>query len=223
MSDSKRDSVRTPPPSEVLLDRLLDAMLATAGQNGWTRAALDAAARAVGLSPGEVELAAPGGVSDVLRAFGQRMVKALEAELSSTDLAGLKVREKVRAGVLAYLCVLTPHKEAMKRATVSPFGAVSGPGSLWQAADAIWRALGDVSTDGNWYSKRLILSGVIGSTLVVWLDADDMSTVETFLDHRIENVMTFERAKADVRKTVDRLVASVDEFFSSVSGGARRP
>jgi len=77
---------------------------------------------------------------------------------------------------------------------------------IWQAADIIWRAIGDTSTDVNYYSKRAILSSVIGSTLPVWLadHSDEKTQGRAFLDARIENVMSFEKMKWQVKsKTKD--------------------
>ena len=52
-------------PSDLFLDRLLDATLELAPDMGWTRAALDRAAEKAGLSVGQALLSAPNGVPDV--------------------------------------------------------------------------------------------------------------------------------------------------------------
>jgi len=70
----------------------------------------------------------------------------------------------------------------------------------------IWRAIGDTSTDANYYSKRAILSSVIGSTLPIWLSdqTEGKTQGRAFLDARIENVMAFETMKWRVKsKTKD--------------------
>ena len=74
-------------------------------------------------------------------------------------------------------------------------------GILWWFSDTIWRAIGDSSTDSNYYSKRVILSSVIGTTLPVWLSdqSDDKAAARAFLDNRIENVMEFEKFKWRVK------------------------
>lgn len=208
----------TDAPSDRIRARLLDAILAIAGEEGWTKAAMDRAGKAAGFSEGEVELAAPNGVRDLLEAHSRRVARAVHDGLVSADLTGIKIREKVRRGVLAYLAELEPHKAAVKRASGSPLGAANGPTSLWQAADAIWSGLGDKSTDGNWYSKRLILSGVIGSTTLVWLGADDREAVEAFLDRRIENVMQFEKAKAETKQGFEKTVDSLAQIFPGFGG-----
>jgi ubiquinone biosynthesis protein COQ9 len=71
----------------------------------------------------------------------------------------------------------------------------------WRTADLMWRLAGDKSTDFNHYTKRMTLGAVYGSTLVAWLDDDSEGWIETadFLDRRIENIMQFERFKAEWR------------------------
>ena len=66
----------------------------------------------------------------------------------------------------------------------------------------MWRAAGDTSTDFNFYTKRGILAGVYGSTLVRWFNdpGEDEAATEAFLDARIENVMQFEKFKAKAKE-----------------------
>ena len=82
-----------------------------------------------------------------------------------------------------------------------PTSGLLGPRLAWATADAIWRGLGDKSTDFNFYSKRGILSGVWTSTFARWLadDSDDEAATKAFLDARIDNVMQIEKVKARVR------------------------
>ena len=49
----------------------------------------------------------------------------------------------------------------------------------WRSADLMWRLAGDTATDYNHYTKRLILSGVYGSTLLAWLDDQSEGWTET--------------------------------------------
>jgi ubiquinone biosynthesis protein COQ9 len=72
---------------------------------------------------------------------------------------------------------------------------------MYRSVDAMWRAAGDVSTDFNFYTKRGILAGVYGSTLVRWFadaSADEAATNE-FLAARIDNVMQLEKFKAKAK------------------------
>jgi len=107
------------------------------------------------------------------------MNSKIAAELAALDQSSMKIRDKVTAGVLASLYAIGPHEEAARRA--------------WSAADTIWRSIGDTSTDGNYYSKRTILAGVIASTLTVWLSDEEPQKPKAreFLDNRIANVMSW--------------------------------
>jgi ubiquinone biosynthesis protein COQ9 len=192
-------------PSDLFGERLLDAMLEIAPEAGWTESGLAKAAAKAGLTDGQVQLATPNGIGDLLDLLGKQAAQAAEARLVQPDIAGMKVREKVATAVRAWLAFLEPHKEAVKRAAGSPANVLTGPRGLWTAADAIWAGLGDKSTDYNWYTKRMILSGVIGSTLVAWLGTDDPVQVNAFLDRRIENVMQFEKFKGEIREAVSKM------------------
>jgi ubiquinone biosynthesis protein COQ9 len=199
-------------PSDRFRDQLLDALLELAPETGCTLAGLVRAAQKAGLSEGQALLAAPNGVADLLELFGARAARAAGARLDDPAIAAMKVRQKVAAGVKAWLAELGRHKAAVKRAAASPANLLTGPKGVWAAADAIWSGLGDKSTDFNWYTKRMILSGVIGSTLAVWLGTDDQQQVDDFLDRRIENVMQLEKFKGQVKDAVSKMPDPMDLF-----------
>lgn len=189
------------PPSLRLRDRLLETFPAQAAAQGWTEAALKAAAAEAGLSEGELMLAAPQGMRDLAEAFAARADEAMLAHLARLDLSSMRIRDKVRAAVRARLEAQAPYKaaaRAMTRWLARPDRARLAAPILWNTADRIWRALGDSSTDENFYSKRAILSGVLASTYARWFadDSEDSEATWAFLDARIENVMQFERLKA---------------------------
>jgi ubiquinone biosynthesis protein COQ9 len=197
-------------PSDLFLDRLLDATLELAPDMGWTRAALDRAAEKAGLSVGQALLSAPNGVPDVLEAFGKRAARAAGQGVMAAD--NQKVRQKVRAGVKGWLAAMDAHKPAVKRAAATPANLLTGPRGLWAAADAIWTALGDKSTDYNWYTKRMTLVAVLGSTLTAWLGTDDEAEIDAFLDRRIENVMQFEKLKTQAKDAFANFPDPMDLF-----------
>jgi ubiquinone biosynthesis protein COQ9 len=189
-------------PSERFRERLLDAIPPRAAELGWTRQAFLAAAAAAGLSEGEALLACPRGAVDLADAFADRADQAMLLGLADLDLGAMKVRERVRAAVLARLEAQAPVKDAaraMARALALRPGETAR--LLWRTADRIWRALGDASTDENFYSKRAILMGVLGATYAQWHadQAADFAATRAFLDARIENVMQFERLKARLK------------------------
>lgn len=194
-------------PSDRFRERLMAALPAEVATKGWTDAALKAAALEAGLSEGEAMLALPGGVPDAMDAFADRADRAMVAALAEADLPRMKVRERIAFAVRERILAQAPHKEAARRLSIAvamPSRAGLGPKLVWRTADRIWRALGDPSTDFNFYSKRAILAGVLAATYARWMtdnDADHAATF-AFLDERIDNVMQFEKLKARAKPMV---------------------
>ncbi len=186
-------------PALALRERLLDAMLDIAPASGWNSAAIAEAAKQAGLSAGQVQIAAPRGPIELIEAFTDRYDKAMAAELAGADLKAMRVRERVALAVRTRIELLAPHKEAARRAAARialERNPILAGQIAWRTADAIWRALDDQSTDGNFYSKRALLSGVYAGTLGLWLTDLQSRRAWDFLDARIDNIMTFEKFKA---------------------------
>lgn len=190
-------------PDEIR-DAILKAALKIAPFEGWTNLTLKRAVREAGYPDGAEELYFENGVSDLLDHWSTALNTQTEQEIGKLDLAALKIRDRVTQGVLLRLQAIGPHEEAARRASsrlILPDLAATGMHQIWNAADMIWRAIGDTSTDANYYSKRAILSSVIGATLPIWLSdqSDDKAAARAFLDARIENVMEFEKLKWRVK------------------------
>jgi ubiquinone biosynthesis protein COQ9 len=105
---------------------------------------------------------------------------------------------------------LAPHKEAARRASAFlalPQNAALAAKLLFRSVDAMWRAAGDKTSDFNYYTKRALLAGVYGSTLLYWLSDASEGSAETwtFLDHRIGNVMAIQKARGEMERAVAKL------------------
>jgi ubiquinone biosynthesis protein COQ9 len=172
--------------------------------DGWSRAAVDSAARQLGIDPVQARLAMPKTQAGLIDVYIEEVDRSLEAYFTPKRLSGMKIREKIRALVWRRLEVMGPAREAVRRALAILAMPQNVPLALrigWRTADLMWRIAGDTSTDFNHYTKRMILGGVYGSTLLAWLDdeSDGWSETAGFLDRRIDDVMRFEKFKAEWR------------------------
>lgn len=191
-------------------EQLLDAMLPHAAFDGWTDAVMAQAAGEAGLSEGEVELYCPRGVIDVLETWSRRMDAQAEAAIAEADIASMRIRDRVTFCLTARLEAIGHHEEAAHRARarlMAPDLAAEGTRLAWNSCDRIWRAIGDVSTDFNFYTKRAILFGIYTTTLGLWLNdkTEEKETARDYLANRIENVMQYEKAKWQVKNFTDKL------------------
>ena len=106
----------------------------------------------------------------------------------------MRVRDRIAAGVRTRLEILAPHREAVRRGLAFlalPQNAAQGVTCLNRSVDCLWYAAGDRATDYNFYSKRLLLAGVLSSTTVYWLNDRSEGAAQTwaFLDRRIDEVL----------------------------------
>lgn len=190
-------------PTEDLKTKVIHAALPHVAFDGWSDATLAAALCDADVAPELGRTLFPRGAVDMALWFHQSGDRAMEETLKNETLADLKIRERVTLAVRTRIEVISD-KEAVRRGTTLfalPIYAGDGAKALWGTADAIWSALGDPSTDYNWYTKRATLSGVYASTILFWLGDGSEGAEDTwgFLDRRIENVMQFEKTKAAVQ------------------------
>lgn len=200
--------------ADKLRRELLEASLAHVAFDGWSRTALRAAARDLGVDPVLAFNAFPGGEAELIEAFNTRADHRMLDALAERDLAAMKVRERVAAAVRLRLEQLGPYREAVRRGLAYfalPPNAPLGLKCLYRTVDAIWYAAGDRATDYNFYTKRLLLAGVYSSTLLVWLNdaSEDHRDTWAFLERRIAEVLEvggrFGKAVTKVLDLPDRL------------------
>ena len=184
---------------------LLEAILKHVAFDGWSESSFNTACKEVRISKGDALLSCPRKELDLIEAWSRKLDAEAVKKISVAKITTMKIRERVTFGVLCRLETIAPHEEAARRARARlllPDAVQDGPKLLWATSDMIWRAIGDQSTDANFYSKRTILSGVYATTLSGWLNEDDSEKPEAraFLDRRIQNVMDFEKTKAQMNK-----------------------
>jgi len=198
-----------PSPLERLRRQLALAIGENAVFDGWTKAAVDSAAAQLGIDPVQARLAVPKNQAAMIDLYIQEVDRTLEAWATPKRMAKLKIREKIRTLVWQRLEIMGPAREAVRRALAILAMPQNLPLALrisWRTADLMWRLAGDTSTDFNHYTKRITLGGVYGSTLLAWLDdqSEGWTTTAQFLDRRIDDVMKFEKFKAEWRGSTDQ-------------------
>jgi ubiquinone biosynthesis protein COQ9 len=162
---------------------------------GWTDLAVEEALTVLRTSKATFKKQFPNGVDDLVAAFGDWVDDEMLAAIKqSRGFVRMRVREKVAFGVRARLEAIAPYKESFRRLLlwyVRPNHALSGMQRLAKSVDLIWREAGDTSTDYNFYTKRVLLSGVMKATLLYWLNDGSTGSKATweFLDRRINDVV----------------------------------
>ncbi len=208
-------------PAEIKA-KLLEAAKPHVVFDGWSEATYQAATAESGIDPAMARQACPRGPVDLALAYHAAGDAGMQARMKAADLETMRYRDRVIFAVRTRL-ELIEDKELVRRGMTLfalPQYAGLGAQAMWQTSDAVWRALGDTSGDVNWYTKRMTLSGVYGSTVLYWLGDNSDGNADTwaFLDRRIEDVMQFEKFKARLRenKLISGLMAGPLSFLGQI-------
>jgi ubiquinone biosynthesis protein COQ9 len=191
------------PSREAQRDRLLEAALAHVPFDGWSRRSLFAAAADLGLEPGVARRLFPRGGDDLLVHLERWADRQMLARIDVDELQKLRIRERIARLVRVRLEVLTPHREALRRATSArllPGNALAATANLWRTVDLMWSLAGDRAADASYYTKRSLLAAVLSSTFLYWLDdrSDGLEATWAFLERRIDNVMQIGQLRARI-------------------------
>jgi ubiquinone biosynthesis protein COQ9 len=206
--------------SDLSLDELrlalAPAMAEAAAFDGWTPAAVEAAAAQLGVSSDVARLAFPR--SNPAMAMIAAWIAHVDAEMAcalpAETLATMSIRLKIRRLVSFRLEAVGAAEEALRRALAimaMPQNVAKSLKLGWHSADAMWRLAGDTATDLNYYSKRATLAAIYAATLLAFVDDRSEGKAETFafLDRRIDGVMRFEKAKAGWRRAGSDYISPV--------------
>ncbi len=190
---------------EIIRDEILAATLEHVAFDGWHWDVVLQAGHEAGHSEATIRAVFPEKLMGVLDHFAAWADREMMRALEGVDPSEMRVRDRVRAAVLARFDVLAPHKEAVRQSLqfwIVPTRKPRAVKITWRTADMIWDWAGDTATDYNRYTKRGLLSGVIAATTLAWLNdaSEDMNVTKAFLDRRIENVMQFGKIVSRFKK-----------------------
>ena len=217
--------MRRPVDPEVL--KLMLTAMPNVAFDGWSNSTFVVACREANISERKARLFCPRGALDLAVAFHKWGDEQFKTAFTKKKISELKVREKIRKAVELRI-KLASDKEVVRRGIALfalPIYAFEGSRLIWDTSDLIWELIGDNSEDYNWYSKRAILSGVYASTVLYWLGDNSEGSEETwhFLDRRIEDVMKFETAKAQLKtnKFTKEFSGLTEKFLKTIKRPSR--
>lgn len=172
--------------------------------DGWSAAAVESAAAQLEIDLDVAALAYKGGAMAMVDGWIESIDLELAHRKPAEKLQTMKIRERITALLATRLEIMNPDREALRRAMTimaMPQNIVRATKIGWRSADRMWRLAGDTASDFNHYTKRATLSAVYGSTLSIFVndESEDFAATRAFLDRRIDNVMQFEKVKAQAR------------------------
>jgi ubiquinone biosynthesis protein COQ9 len=170
---------------------ILNAALRHVPFDGWTPKTLVAATVEAGHGAAEVDRFFPSGPVDAIALWSEIADREM-VETIAREGAMLKTRGRLALGIRTRLSSLAEHREAVRLSLgvmAQPQNTATGMRLLYRTIDRLWYAAGDSSTDFNFYTKRLILAPIYGSTLLFWIGdrSQDQAATWTFLARRLDD------------------------------------
>lgn len=216
-------------PADPTLDEIRVALAPVigrhAGFDGWSDAAVHAAADEMGVDRDVAMLAFKGKTIDMIDAWVEGIDLELARRLPAEKLNAMKIRDRITELLATRLEIMAPDRESLRRALAimaMPQNLAKAAKIGWRSADRMWRLAGDTATDLNHYTKRMTLSAVYGSTLSVFVndDSENFADTRAFLDRRIDNVMQIEKVKYQAKQR-KKYTPSLSRFIGRLRYPAR--
>jgi len=194
-------------------DRILEAALLHIPFEGWNRRALLAGSADIGIDAATAKRLFPRGGDDLLAHLDVWTDRRLVLAVDQEAIDRLRMRERIARLVRMRLEILSPHREAVRRAIAArllPGNALQAGPALWRSIDLIWAIAGDRADDASYYTKRGLLLAVWTSTFFYWLEDHSPGLEDSwgFLDRRIDNVMQFGKFRGQIEgvfKNLERI------------------
>ena len=191
-------------------ETLMLAVLPDVAFDGWTRHALLAAARKLGIAPAQAAALFPGGPTDIVAEFSRWADRQMLTRLGHLDLHGLHTPEKIATAAMTRFEALALYREAVRRGLrvlAQPVGAPIAARLLYETVDTMWGAVGDEATDFSFYTKRTILGGIYAMATLYWLEDRSANFIETrgFIERRLAEVGALPRWRAGIASRLDLL------------------
>jgi ubiquinone biosynthesis protein COQ9 len=189
-------------------DRLLLAMLPHVLFDGWSHKALNAGLREIGEIPEYSNDDLFVNLIDMAIHFGEYIDREMLIKLGVLELEKMPIRERIATGIRVRLNLLSPYKGSIQRLLAFlalPGNHLTGLRITMKTVDSIWYAAGDTATDFNYYTKRGLLAGVYGSTVLFWLSdvSEGHADTSAFLARRINEVMQIPKIQSKVSQKIE--------------------
>jgi ubiquinone biosynthesis protein COQ9 len=189
---------------------LIEAILPEVPFDGWSRAALRAAARRCGMTFEEAHALFPRGAVDLVAGFSRWADQEMLNRLEAAPPSGARIADRIAAAVATRFEIVEPWREPVRRALAVlalPHNTPVGLRLVYETVDAIWYAVGDTATDFSFYTKRATLAAIYSAAVFYWLEvrSEGFADTRAFIDRRLAGVARLGRLRRDLDTIAERL------------------
>jgi len=177
-------------------------------EKGFNKNSLENISKRYGLNINEIELLFPEGNIDLIKFTLEQLNKELEEYCKKIDLIRLPVHKRIKKVLLSKISLMNKNKLFYRSIFLNlliPKKNFSLSNQLYNSVDQIWFIAGDSSTDFNFYTKRLILSGIYSRVILFFFNNNNQEELENILDESLKRVSKIPEIKSKLKIFKDYL------------------
>ena len=139
----------------------------------------------------ELAILFPDGYKQMLKLSLDYLNYELENICSQCDFIRMPVHKRIKKIIITKVNLMNKHKDFYRRTfyfLLIPINYKLLTAYLYKSVNLMWYISGDNSTDFNFYTKRMILSGVYSSVILHFINNDSLHETEQKLDDNLLKV-----------------------------------
>ena len=151
----------------------------------------------------ETDLLFPQGNIDLIKFALEQLNNDLEVYCRQIDLIRLPIHKRIRKVLLSKISLMNKYKPFYRSIFLNsliPKKNFSLSSQLYNSVDQLWFIAGDSSTDFNFYTKRLILSGIYSRVMLFFFNNNNQEELENILDESLKRVSKIPEIKSKLKK-----------------------
>ena len=171
-------------------------------ENGLTKNCLENISKKYGLNTDETDLLFPQGNIDLIKFALEQLNNDLEVYCRQIDLIRLPIHKRIREVLLSKISLMNKDKSFYRSMFINlliPKKNFSLSSQLYNSVDQLWFIAGDSSTDFNFYTKRLILSGIYSRVMLFFFNNNNQEELENILDESLKRVSRIPEIKSKLK------------------------
>ena len=139
----------------------------------------------------------PNGYKDILKFSLDEINNTLEIIISKTSIINLPLNKRIKKILMTRIEILNKDKKFYNKTfnhLLLPQNTKILKKNLYKSVDTMWYLAGDNSTDFNFYTKRLILSGIYWTTLLIFFNKN-IEEAENNIDKSLKRIAKLPKLK----------------------------
>ncbi len=188
-------------------------------RNGWNKNLFNIISVEKKINSSELYILFPNGYKDMLSIILKNLNKDFEKQLNRSNFKKLPLHKRIKIIVMGKIAFIDLEKDFYKKIfyyLLLPNNYKLLSSQIYKSVDSIWHIAMDQSTDFNYYTKRIILSGIYSSTLFHFFNNNNIDETEEKLDFLLSKVSKIPSIKKNIY-SLGQKIPSFFKFFNKYS------